>query len=111
MTEDLPWPPPRVIGRYPEAPGEGPTLVVFGGIHGNEPAGVFAARRVAARLAELAPPMRGQFVALAGNRPALARGVRFLEANEAYYDDVTERLGFLDVPWDEIQRLVAEGVL
>ena len=34
-----------------------------------------------------------------------ARGVRFLEANDAYYDDVTERLGFLDLPWDEIRRL------
>ncbi len=34
-----------------------------------------------------------------------ARGVRFLEANAAYYDDVRDRLGFLDLPWDEIQRL------
>jgi 4-hydroxyphenylpyruvate dioxygenase len=34
-----------------------------------------------------------------------ARGVRFLEANEAYYDDVRERLGFLELPWDELQRL------
>jgi 4-hydroxyphenylpyruvate dioxygenase len=34
-----------------------------------------------------------------------ARGVRFLEANEAYFADVRRRLGFLDLPWDEIQRL------
>lgn len=34
-----------------------------------------------------------------------SRGVRFLEANEAYYTDVTQRLDFLDLPWDEIQRL------
>jgi 4-hydroxyphenylpyruvate dioxygenase len=34
-----------------------------------------------------------------------ARGVRFLEANEAYYDDVRTRLAFLDLPWDELQRL------
>ena len=34
-----------------------------------------------------------------------ARGVRFLEANEAYFDDVRSRLGFLDLPWDELQRL------
>lgn len=33
------------------------------------------------------------------------RGVRFLEANQAYFDDVAERLGFLDVPWDDIVRL------
>jgi 4-hydroxyphenylpyruvate dioxygenase len=34
-----------------------------------------------------------------------ARGVRFLEANEAYYDDVRQRLGHLGLPWDELQRL------
>jgi len=33
------------------------------------------------------------------------RGVRFLEANEAYFDDVRSRLGFLDLPWDELRRL------
>jgi 4-hydroxyphenylpyruvate dioxygenase len=34
-----------------------------------------------------------------------ARGVRFLEANEAYFADLRTRLGFLDLPWDELQRL------
>jgi 4-hydroxyphenylpyruvate dioxygenase len=34
-----------------------------------------------------------------------SRGVRFLEANDAYFDDVTTRLGFLDMPWAEIRRL------
>ena len=34
-----------------------------------------------------------------------SRGVRFLEANDAYFDDVRDRLGFLDVPWDAIERL------
>ena len=34
-----------------------------------------------------------------------SRGVRFLEANDAYYDDVRSRLGFLDLPWDAVQRL------
>lgn len=34
-----------------------------------------------------------------------ARGVRFLEANDAYFDDVRSRLDFLDVPWDDVQRL------
>ncbi len=34
-----------------------------------------------------------------------ARGVRFLEANEAYFADVRQRLGFLDLPWGELQRL------
>ncbi|MGB0112070.1 MAG: 4-hydroxyphenylpyruvate dioxygenase [Ilumatobacteraceae bacterium] len=34
-----------------------------------------------------------------------ARGVRFLEANEEYFHDVRNRLGFLDVPWDAIEQL------
>ena len=31
--------------------------------------------------------------------------MRFLEANAAYFDDVRTRLGFLDLPWDELRRL------
>ena len=34
-----------------------------------------------------------------------SRGVRFLEANDAYYDDVRSRLDFLEVPWDAIEQL------
>jgi 4-hydroxyphenylpyruvate dioxygenase len=34
-----------------------------------------------------------------------ARGVRFLEANDAYFADVRTRLGFLDLPWVDLQRL------
>ena len=36
------------------------------------------------------------------------RGVRFLEANDEYFDDVRVRLGHLDLPWD---RLRALGIL
>ena len=34
-----------------------------------------------------------------------SRGIRFLEANDEYFHDVRERLGFLDLPWDAIQKL------
>ncbi len=34
-----------------------------------------------------------------------SRGVRFLEANAAYFVDVRQRLDFLELPWDELQRL------
>lgn len=34
-----------------------------------------------------------------------ARGVRFLEANAAYFDDVRTRLGFLNLPWKELRNL------
>jgi 4-hydroxyphenylpyruvate dioxygenase len=34
-----------------------------------------------------------------------ARGVRFLEAPGTYYEDARRRLGHLDLPWDDIERL------
>ena len=33
------------------------------------------------------------------------RGLRFLEAPPAYYDDVRARLGHLDLPWEDLRRL------
>lgn len=66
----------REVGR---AVGDaaGPTLVAVGGIHGNEPAGVAAARRVLARLERGGVGLRGDFVALAGNVAALRQGARY----------------------------------
>jgi succinylglutamate desuccinylase len=71
----------RLLGRIspaPAAPGA-PTLVVVAGIHGNEPAGPAAVRRVLAALAEHRTPLAGELVALGGNLPALAAGRRYLE--------------------------------
>ena len=67
----------RVIGCHRGATA-GPTIVVVGGIHGNEPSGVHAARRVIERLAREPPPLRGELIALAGNRRALGRNCRYI---------------------------------
>ena len=67
----------RLIGRYGAPPG--PRLICLGGLHGNEPAGVLALRRVLATLHATNPPFRGQIVAIAGNLSALRAGRRFLE--------------------------------
>lgn len=56
---------------------DGPTLLVLGGIHGNEPAGVAAARRVLDTLQREQPPMRGVMHCFAGNLRALASGERY----------------------------------
>jgi predicted deacylase len=65
----------RVIAELRgEAPG--PTLVIVGGIHGNEPAGISAARRVLGTLT--AADVRGEILALIGNRRAGAAGRRYL---------------------------------
>ncbi|MCR9245477.1 MAG: succinylglutamate desuccinylase/aspartoacylase family protein [bacterium] len=57
----------------------GPTLLVIAGMHGNEPGGVHAVRRVLGRLQELEAATAGRLVALAGNTAALAVGRRFLD--------------------------------
>ncbi len=63
----------------PQPSGAPPTLVVIAGLHGNEPAGVHAARRVLDALAAERPAFRGRFVAVTGNRQALALGRRFID--------------------------------
>lgn len=68
----------RLIGRHVGAAG-GPLLVCVAGLHGNEPSGVQALRRVLDRLAGARPRFRGELVALAGNVAALRRSERFLD--------------------------------
>ncbi len=64
----------RVVGDVP-----GPTLIAVAGIHGNERAGVSAARRVLATLTRRHGRVRGEVVALAGNVGAMRFGVRYRE--------------------------------
>ena len=68
----------RVIGRYGSSVG-GPLVIVTGGLHGNEPAGVIALGRVFKKLVEYLPRFSGRLLGLAGNRPALALGQRYVE--------------------------------
>jgi predicted deacylase len=78
----------RILGRIRgEEPG--PTLVCVGGLHGNEPAGVLALERVLTRLSTNGLRIRGEFIALAGNRTALAEGRRFMaiDLNRAWEVD------------------------
>jgi succinylglutamate desuccinylase len=66
----------RILGACRGA--EGPKVVLFGGLHGNEPAGALAIQRVLETLQEAEISVRGQLLGLAGNRQALARGRRYL---------------------------------
>jgi succinylglutamate desuccinylase len=69
---------PRILGTY-GGDNRGPLLICLGGIHGNEPAGVVAAQRVLEDLHARRPTFQGEFVALTGNRAALARGRRYIQ--------------------------------
>ena len=66
----------RIIGHL-EGDSEGPCIVFFGGIHGNEPAGVFALKQVFDELTEKKTTIRGNVYAIAGNLWALGQSERF----------------------------------
>ena len=66
----------RIIGHI-KGKKKGPTLIFFGGIHGNEPAGVFALHKVIEDLHKQKIDCNGNIYALSGNLWALKRGERF----------------------------------
>jgi len=83
----------RIIG---EISGEesGPCLIFIGGIHGNEPSGVFALRQVIDELKENKTPIKGSIIALAGNLWALEKSERFekQDLNRLWIDEKVEAL-------------------
>jgi Succinylglutamate desuccinylase / Aspartoacylase family len=66
----------RIIGFY-QGKKKGPTLIFLGGVHGNEPSGVFALQAVLEELNKSRPVFNGQLYALSGNLHALKKGVRY----------------------------------
>ena len=64
----------RIVGARP-----GPLLVATAGLHGNEPAGVAALDRIFQTIHDQRIPIRGEFLGLAGNLAALARGERAID--------------------------------
>lgn len=68
----------HLLGSFNGDPA-GPTLIVVGGIHGNEPAGVLALRRIADELDGLSSKLRGRVYFLTGNTRAINKGLRFID--------------------------------
>jgi succinylglutamate desuccinylase len=83
---------PRILGRVSGDPG--PLAVVLCAVHGNEPAGVVAARRVLASLRAQPEDLHGDVVAVVANRGALAAGRRFLaeDLNRGWSDATLARV-------------------
>ncbi len=77
----------------------GPLTIISAGMHGNEPAGVLALQRILAHLQATDAPIRGRFVALAGNISALRCGLRYIDRD-------------LNRQWDRgsLDRLQSEGL-
>jgi predicted deacylase len=82
----------RVVGSV-RGESSGPTIIVVGGIHGNEPAGIRAAERVLARLSRDDAGIRGELVAFGGNLGALRLGRRYIDKdlNRLWSDEKIER--------------------
>ncbi len=95
----------REIGRYGDA-AAGPTLVVTGGVHGNEPAGVVALGRVFRELEQRRPSVRGQLLGLVGNSCALAQSTRFVDEdmNRVWTKTAVEQLRRQDPARDHSEQ-------
>ncbi len=68
----------RIIGHIAGSQ-PGPTVVFIGGIHGNEPSGIFALHRIIDHLKDKRNTISGDIYAISGNLLALSRGERFLK--------------------------------
>jgi len=83
----------RVVGRVTGAE-PGPTLVCVATLHGNEPAGALALRRVFDELEDQAAAVRGELIGLVANLGALAEDRRYLrfDLNRGWRSDRVNRL-------------------
>lgn len=70
----------HLIGEF-TGDAAGATLIVVGSLHGNEPGGAIALKKIARKLENLSDALRGRVYFLAGNTRALRRGVRFVDAD------------------------------
>lgn len=77
----------------------GPLTIISAGMHGNEPAGVHALRRILAGLQSAKLEIKGRFVALAGNLTALRCGLRYIDRD-------------LNRQWDRqsLERMQSQGL-
>lgn len=68
----------RLIGHV-QGLKKGPTIFFFGGIHGNEKAGLIAIEKIFEQLGPMTPDLRGNLFGIKGNIPALVQDKRFLK--------------------------------
>lgn len=78
----------RVLGNINGKPGS-PTVVILGGIHGNEKAGIHALNKVVQKIDKENVKFNGNFYAISGNLNALQHNIRFEkeDLNRIWTDD------------------------
>lgn len=103
----------REVGRYDFGDARGTTLVVIGGVHGNEKAGLHAGRRVLAKLNEDHPTgFQGKLVVLAGNLPAINHAdpdTRYIDfdLNRLFTEEQIAKPASTSVEHGQMQELLA----
>ncbi len=83
----------RIIDHL-EGNTSGPTVVFFAGIHGNEPAGIFALKKVFKALKSQSTGITGEIYAIAGNLGALNKHVRFqtVDLNRIWFPERIKKI-------------------
>lgn len=73
---------------------DGPFLIFSSGIHGNEPSGVLALKKVFKQIVDLNIRINGSLLAFIGNRNALNSGQRYsvIDLNRLWTDENLEKL-------------------
>ncbi len=68
----------------------GPTVIVMTALHGNEPAGVTATKRIISKLEKMESHFHGRLIALLGNPEAYAANRRYqdLDLNRLWSDEI-----------------------
>ncbi|WKN42944.1 succinylglutamate desuccinylase/aspartoacylase family protein [Tunicatimonas pelagia] len=75
---DFQLPVSRLLIEYSGKPDE-PMLVIFAGIHGNEPSGLIALQKVSDRIKTQQITLQGGFYGVAGNLPAIQAKTRYCD--------------------------------
>jgi predicted deacylase len=106
--------PHRVVGHFGSQERSMTTLVIIGGVHGNEPAGLYAAKRVLNTLREEQPTQfNGRLVVLAGNLAALGhrnQATRYIDhdLNRLFTDEEIAKPATTSVEHAQMQELLVE---
>lgn len=96
----------RVLGSIKGSQNQ-PTIIAFGGIHGNEYAGVAAIKRIVKKVAEDDIEFQGNFYGIAGNMKALEKKVRFItkDLNRLWNNDTLDQNKIHPVEEEDIEQI------
>ncbi|MDX1670752.1 MAG: succinylglutamate desuccinylase/aspartoacylase family protein [Balneolaceae bacterium] len=92
----------RIIGKI-NGTDQGPIIIAFSGVHGNEKSGVIALEKVF----EMVDPsnFRGTFIGIKANLPALERNVRYVDEdlNRIWFPSIVDKIK--RCPIDELESV------